>query len=136
MIAHAGVVASSPRAIIDAVGRPREAVRVIRQASGAISVAVGGYSGPSGLGANGAGEGLDEELVGWLPPLYPEWLGDRGFLEAHGVRFPYVSGAMANGIATPRLVVAMARAGMLSFFGAAGLSFDAVEAGQPLVTIS
>src|SRR5262249_40593052 len=58
-----------------------------------------------------------------------EWLGDRGFLQTHGVRFPYVAGAMANGIATPRLVVAMARAGMLGFFGAAGLSFHAVEAG-------
>jgi PfaD family protein len=36
---------------------------------------------------------------------------------------------MANGIATPKLVVEMARAGMLSFFGAAGLSPERVEAG-------
>ena len=35
-----------------------------------------------------------------LPPLYPEWLGGRSFTEAHGLRFPYVAGAMANGIAT------------------------------------
>jgi PfaD family protein len=67
--------------------------------------------------------------VGRLPPIYPEWLGDRSFQEDHGVRFPYVTGAMANGIATPRLVVAMGRAGMLGFFGAAGLSFEQVEAG-------
>ncbi len=67
--------------------------------------------------------------AGWLPPLYPEWLGDRGFLETHRVRFPYVTGSMANGIATPRMVAAIARAGMLGFYGAAGLAYEQVEAG-------
>lgn len=62
-----------------------------------------------------------------LPPLYPEWLGDRSFTEAHGCRFPYVSGAMANGIATTRLVIEMARNGFLGFFGAGGLSYDRVS---------
>ncbi|MGF1465376.1 MAG: PfaD family polyunsaturated fatty acid/polyketide biosynthesis protein [Sandaracinaceae bacterium] len=66
-------------------------------------------------------------LLATLPALYPEWLGDRAFLAAHGVRFPYVAGAMANGIATEELVVAMAQAGMLAFFGAAGLLPDRVE---------
>ncbi len=61
-----------------------------------------------------------------LPAMYPEWLGDRSFNEAHGTRFPYVTGAMANGIATTRLVIAVARAGCLGFFGAAGLSRDVV----------
>jgi PfaD family protein len=63
-----------------------------------------------------------------LPPLYPEWLGCRSFGEVHGVRFPYVSGAMANGIATTRIVIAMAQAGFLGFFGAAGLPRHRVEA--------
>lgn len=67
-------------------------------------------------------------LLGMLPPLYPEWLGDRSFGELHGTRFPYVAGAMANGIASTRLVIAMARAGGLGFFGAAGLSLPRVEA--------
>src|SRR5262249_28101910 len=62
------------------------------------------------------------ELVGTLPPIWPEWLRDRSFCETHGLRFPYVTGAMANGIATPAIVIAMARAGMLGFLGAAGLS--------------
>jgi trans-AT polyketide synthase/acyltransferase/oxidoreductase domain-containing protein len=57
-----------------------------------------------------------------LPPIYAEWLGDRTFQESHGVRFPYVMGSMANGIATPAIVIAAARAGMLGFFGAAGLA--------------
>ncbi len=66
-------------------------------------------------------------VLAMLPPIYPEWLGDRSFCEIHGVRFPYVSGAMANGIASTRLVIAMARAGFLGFFGAAGLEPARVE---------
>ncbi|BAN01657.1 PfaD family polyunsaturated fatty acid/polyketide biosynthesis protein [Ilumatobacter coccineus] len=62
-----------------------------------------------------------------LPAMYPEWLGDRSFNETHGARFPYVTGAMANGIATTRLVIEIARAGGLGFFGAAGLSRDVVS---------
>jgi PfaD family protein len=62
-----------------------------------------------------------------LPPVYPEWLGDRAFTAAHGLRFPYVAGEMANGIATTRMVIALARAEILSFFGAAGLGVDRVE---------
>ena len=67
------------------------------------------------------------DVLGILPPLYPEWLGDRSFGEIHGVRFPYVTGAMANGIATTTLVSAVARAGMLGFFGAAGRHPERVE---------
>lgn len=67
-------------------------------------------------------------LVGVLPPLYPEWLGDRNFTETHGVRFPYVAGEMANGIATTAMVIEMARHGYLGFFGAAGLDARRVGA--------
>ncbi|HJL32316.1 MAG TPA: 2-nitropropane dioxygenase, partial [Polyangiaceae bacterium LLY-WYZ-15_(1-7)] len=73
-------------------------------------------------------------LLATLPALYPEWLGDRSFTETHGVRFPYVTGAMANGIATTDLVIAMARAHMLGFFGAAGLAFPHVEAALDRLT--
>jgi PfaD family protein len=66
-------------------------------------------------------------LLACLAPVYPEWLGDRSFNEVHGVRFPYVAGEMAQGLATPRMVVEMARAGMLGFFGAAGLPPARIE---------
>ncbi|MFD7430336.1 PfaD family polyunsaturated fatty acid/polyketide biosynthesis protein [Streptomyces sp. NPDC059818] len=66
-------------------------------------------------------------VLGTLPPLYPEWLGGRTFCEAHGVRFPYVAGEMANGIATTRMVSAMAGAEMTGFFGAGGLAYPDVE---------
>ncbi len=74
-----------------------------------------------------AGDGA-WQLLATLPPLYPEWLGDRAFTETHGLRFAYVGGAMANGIATTAMVAALAKAGCLGFFGAAGLSLGRVEA--------
>ncbi len=68
------------------------------------------------------------ELIARVPPLYPEWLGDRSFGETHGARFAYVGGEMARGIATVEMVLALARAGGLGFFGAAGLPVREVEA--------
>ena len=99
--------------------RIREPLRVFRvRATGEIRA----QAGPEGPMETGQDE------VGLLPPLYPEWLGDRGFAEAHRLRFPYVTGSMANGIASPALVTAVGRAGMLGFVGAAGLEAHRVEA--------
>jgi trans-AT polyketide synthase, acyltransferase and oxidoreductase domains len=67
-------------------------------------------------------------ILAVLPPLDPASLGDASFCADHGLRFPYVTGAMANGIASAELVEAVARAGMLAFFGAAGLSLERIEA--------
>jgi len=61
--------------------------------------------------------------------MYPEWLGDRAFQEAHGCRFAYVAGEMARGIATTSMTIAAARAGLLGFFGSAGLSPQRVQDG-------
>lgn len=69
------------------------------------------------------------DLVAVLPPLYPEWLGDRAFGAAHGARFPYVVGEMARGIATPRMVIEGVRAGCMAFYGSAGLSLPEIEKG-------
>jgi PfaD family protein len=44
------------------------------------------------------------------------------------VKYPYLTGAMANGIASAEIVEAMGRAGMLGSFGAAGLSVERVTA--------
>ena len=102
--------------------RVRESVHVVRDgAEGRVGVALGGQTTPDPASRY--------PLLATLPALFPEWLGDRAFCEVHGVRFPYVAGAMANGIATPELVIAMARAEMLGFYGAGGLSLDRIEAG-------
>src|SRR6185436_6104452 len=62
------------------------------------------------------------------PGLKAESLGDESFRRDHRLRYAYVAGAMANGIASTRLVAEMAGAGMLGFFGAAGLSLERIEA--------
>jgi|GEM_PF-2462470 len=49
------------------------------------------------------------------------------FCKRFGVVAPYVSGAMAGGIASVELVQSLAAVGILSFFGAGGLSLKAVE---------
>ncbi|MDX8053729.1 PfaD family polyunsaturated fatty acid/polyketide biosynthesis protein [Lentzea sp. BCCO 10_0798] len=69
----------------------------------------------------------DSEVVASVGPLPASRLGSAAFRERHGVRYAYQSGAMAGGIASADLVVAMARAGFLASFGAAGLTPDVIE---------
>ena len=64
-----------------------------------------------------------------LPSIYPEWLGDRGFLAEHPARFCYVVGEMARGISTPRMVIEAVRSGCLGFYGSAGLPLSEIKAG-------
>jgi trans-AT polyketide synthase/acyltransferase/oxidoreductase domain-containing protein len=106
--------------LLQVIPQIRTPAYVVSDATGRVGVGVGG--------GVGEGQGPAWPLLASLPALYPEWLGDRSFLEVHRLRFPYVAGAMANGIATTDLVIAMARAGMLGFFGAAGLPPERVEA--------
>ena len=61
-------------------------------------------------------------LLASAPALMPESLGEPSFAAHHGVRYPLYGGAMANGIASERMVAALGRAGFLGSFGAAGLS--------------
>ncbi|MGE3270995.1 MAG: PfaD family polyunsaturated fatty acid/polyketide biosynthesis protein, partial [Chloroflexota bacterium] len=67
------------------------------------------------------------ELVAWAPALPPERLGHAEFTRTHSVRYAYVIGEMANGIASEELVAAAARARLLAFFGAGGLEPGRVE---------
>jgi trans-AT polyketide synthase/acyltransferase/oxidoreductase domain-containing protein len=108
----------SPAGLAAAAARFRETAHVVQRADGAVGVAFDGGPDPAGALA----------WRGSLPPLWPEWLGDRSFNEVHGTRFPYIAGAMANGIATTALVEAMADVGALGFFGAAGLPPERVSA--------
>ena len=85
------------------------------------------FWGASGaLGSHPQRAGVKEGEV-FLPSMPLENLGDRSFTKDYGLRFPYVAGAMANGIASESLVKAMAENGMLGIFGSAGLSPSRVE---------
>jgi trans-AT polyketide synthase/acyltransferase/oxidoreductase domain-containing protein len=124
------VAACHPRP--DSVGfavAPEHLARIITDVRHPVQVVQDGRTGHVGLLPGGEVPSASSQItvLGTLPPIYPEWLGDRTYCEAHGVRFPYLAGSMANGIATPRLVVAMAKAGMLAFFGAGGLPYAHIE---------
>jgi trans-AT polyketide synthase/acyltransferase/oxidoreductase domain-containing protein len=82
---------------------------------------------------------MDEYPSGWVgdnghaergahvPACRLEDLGDASFTAAHGLRFPCMAGAMANGIGSVEIVEAMGRHGLLGIFGSAGLSVDVIE---------
>jgi PfaD family protein len=75
--------------------------------------------GPAGPGAL--------PCTGVVPPLATGQLGDPEFLRTYGVRAAYHAGAMARGIASEEMVIALGRAGLLGTFGAAGLPLARIE---------
>jgi len=113
-----------PAALASALADVASPVFVL-DVNGEIGVAHSGTATLTGDESTCGGEGFP--LRAYAPALFPENLGDAAFRAAHGVRYAYVAGAMANGIASERLVEAMSRAGMLAFFGAAGLEPARVE---------
>ena len=87
--------------------------------------------GPHSLAHASASLSLDEsslsEITAYAPPLPLENFGDNAFKMRHNLKYPYIAGAMANGITSTRMVEAMAHNGMMGFFGAGGLSLPEVE---------
>ena len=109
--------------------RPSEASAILCDLRSAVSVVAGasGYAvAHGGSGTFGAQSGDGQALLAYLPPLRPIQLGSAAFLADHGLKYPYMTGAMANGIGSAEIVEAMSRAGMLGSFGAAGLSKERV----------
>lgn len=66
-------------------------------------------------------------LLGFVPSTNLSSLGDASFCQDHNLKFAYMAGAMANGIASEAMVIAAANAGMLGSYGAAGQSLQVVE---------
>ncbi len=82
----------------------------------------------SGYGvANTTNAQGENKVLAFAQSLTAKDLGDDAFKKQHGVKYAYHGGAMANGIASVELVVALGKAGFLCSFGAAGLVPDAVE---------
>ncbi|MFF0492495.1 PfaD family polyunsaturated fatty acid/polyketide biosynthesis protein [Nocardia sp. NPDC004068] len=80
------------------------------------------------LATSDRAEAARAEVLTAVAPLPPEQLGDSRFRADHGVRAAYAAGAMANGIASPALVSAMASAGYLASYGAAGVTPRVIDA--------
>jgi trans-AT polyketide synthase, acyltransferase and oxidoreductase domains len=105
----------------EALRSVRHPVYLVRR-DGALAAELGGVG---QLGATAA-DGVS--IAGYAPPCLPENLGDTSFCRDLGIRFPYVGGSMAKGISSAAIAEELGRAGMLGFFGAAGLPITQVEA--------
>ena len=68
------------------------------------------------------------QVLSTLAPLPLHQLGDPSFQTFHGVKYAYAAGAMAGGIASADLVIALGRQKILSSFGAGGLPPERIEA--------
>jgi trans-AT polyketide synthase, acyltransferase and oxidoreductase domains len=67
-----------------------------------------------------------DDLACVIAAIRPESFGSPAFRREHNLRYAYLAGAMAGGIASVDLVVDMARSGFLGFFGAGALPLDAI----------
>lgn len=65
--------------------------------------------------------GKSPQFLGLLPAVRLTDLGDAEFRNTYGVKYAYYAGAMANAIASTRMVIALGKAGILGSFGAAGV---------------
>jgi trans-AT polyketide synthase, acyltransferase and oxidoreductase domains len=56
-----------------------------------------------------------------------EDLGSTEYKKAYNVKYAYSSGSMYKGIASSKMVIALNKAGMMSYFGTGGLSLEKIE---------
>ena len=94
----------------------------IVRTAGRIGVTNEGYAWQSDNGKKG-----HMELLMAIPPLPMQQLGDSSFLSFHDVNCAYSTGAMAQGIASEEMVIALGKEGILSSFGSGGLSPARIE---------
>jgi PfaD family protein len=114
-------------ALRDALQRVSEPIAVVEK-NGGLAFGRGGTVeiGP-GSGSLGAADKETFPLLAYVPALHPENLGHAHFKSVHRIRYAYVVGAMANGITSVSMVEAAGRAGLIGFFGSAGLSLPEIE---------
>ncbi len=74
-------------------------------------------------------EGCDEvsKITAYVPPMMAEQLGDPLFKQFYGVKYAYMTGAMANGISSEEMVIALGQHNILASFGSGGLDLARVE---------
>ena len=71
-------------------------------------------------------ENTGSRILAFVPAVRLESLGDESFKKRHKLKYPYIAGAMANGITSAAMVKTMAHNGMMGFFGAGGLSIKKI----------
>lgn len=63
-----------------------------------------------------------------IPNMTPQGFGDPEFKKEYGLKYALYGGAMANGIASADMVIALGKAGFMGSYGAGGMSLEAVSA--------
>jgi len=67
------------------------------------------------------------EVLFTVPNLTAESFGDAAFKADYGLKYALYGGAMANGIASADMVIALGNAGFMGSYGAGGMSLDAIS---------
>lgn len=80
------------------------------------------FNGRIGVSATGTlvSEGRGLEVLAMANPMTAEELGDPTFRSDYNLKYAYKTGAMANGISSADLVIAIGKANMLASYGAGG----------------
>ena len=86
-----------------------------------------GISNQGSLSYSANGKTQKLEMVLTVPAIGFHQLGNPSFLEFYGVKYAYMTGAMAQGIASEEMVISLGKANILSSFGAGGLSPARIE---------
>ncbi len=71
------------------------------------------------------GESVDGKRAGRT--ITASSLGGDAFKKEYNLEYAYLAGGMFRGIASPELVIAMGRAGMMGFLGTGGMEMEAIE---------
>jgi len=99
------------------------------------------------IGVSNGGELVSEgrglQVLAIANPMTAEQLGDPGFRSDYNLKYAYKTGAMANGIASAELVIAIGKANLLGSYGAAGqvaskirTSIEQMQAALPTQTFA
>ncbi|MBP3609944.1 MAG: PfaD family polyunsaturated fatty acid/polyketide biosynthesis protein [Lachnospiraceae bacterium] len=74
-------------------------------------------------------EALEEEtMLFQIPNITAERFGDSGFKKEYGLKYALYGGAMANGIASSDMVIALGKAGFMGSYGAGGMFLEVIAA--------
>lgn len=68
-----------------------------------------------------------ETLLFQIPNITAQGFGDAEFKKEYGLKFALYGGAMANGIASSDMVIALGKAGCMGSYGSGGMRLEVVE---------
>lgn len=86
-----------------------------------------GLAGDGAIVPTHSNSGEQFPIIGMVPAVVPDHLGDAAFRSTYHVRAAYYAGAMAGGVSSEDLVITLGKDGLLGSFGAGGCPPARVE---------